>query len=33
VIAALDSMVEDGTYQEIWEKWGLSDAMLIPGEK
>lgn len=30
VMAALQSMVDDGTYAEIWEKWGLTDAMLTP---
>ena len=32
VMAAVQSMVEDGTWEEIWEKWGLSDAMILPPE-
>ncbi|WGX98192.1 ABC transporter substrate-binding protein [Nocardioides sp. L-11A] len=32
VMKALAAMVEDGTYAEIWEKWGLTDAALDPDD-
>jgi polar amino acid transport system substrate-binding protein len=32
VMKALESMVEDGTYAKIWEKWGLTDAVIDPDD-
>ncbi len=32
VMAAVQSMVDDGTWASIWEKWGLTDAMIDPPE-
>lgn len=30
VMKAVQSMVEDGTWKKIWEKWGLSDISIDP---
>lgn len=30
VMEAVQSMVDDGTWEQIWDKWGLTDAMLLP---
>lgn len=32
VMAAVQSMIDDGTWAKIWEKWGLTDAMIDPPE-
>lgn len=32
VMKAVQSMIDDGTWESIWDKWGLAEAMILPPE-